>query len=93
MSNFIDELEIKSVELYMPVYTFLESTADEPSFEAYLKTINFLFARAIFANELGKHADILDIDRNPGEVFRLLREDIFGEASIFSKKSRYSRFQ
>ena len=73
---FLSSLKVKSVEMYMPIFTPLSGEIN-PSQSLFKELVDWLFARGIFSNELGKHSDLLDEEKFQGELLRRLTEDIW----------------
>jgi hypothetical protein len=83
--EFWQGMRISSWDLYMPFFTPLSLEHPNLATENSMSVLfEFLTLKTVVGNELGTHTDLLDINKNPGQVYRLACEDCHLRTSYFN---------
>ena len=93
--NFWRGTRIHSWEIYAPLAEPVDSSATAASFEKrrFKELLNFILAKTGVVNELGTHLDLLDVEKKPGQIFRLLCRELNLRKSHFFLESPIERFR
>jgi len=89
-------LRIESWELHLPLFEPINDSRDQQDGEeknALRELLNFMVVKCAVSNEIGTHADLLDISKVPGQVYRYLAADLRIRSNPFKPDAVLPRFQ
>ena len=71
------ELRIESVELRVVEFVRCRVNKDKDNEELLMSNLRFYFQECVHMNELLKHGDFIDAEKNTAHVFQLLQETVW----------------